>query len=152
MKSILATTLLVSTALATPLSLQPDILSTNSTIRTRQVGKGTDSGISISMYTKKDCQGDGLKDVEMMYSTTYPQQMRSYHLSDTLGSDDVLGFWADVDWLATGSKPVDPSLNGNQEACATFVYNAVDPKTKKGCHTLSNVVGCVTIEINESPK
>ena len=151
MKSILATTLLVSTALATPLSLQPDVPTSNGTIRTRQVGKGTDSGISISMYADKDCKGAGLKDVEMMYSTTYPQQMRSYHLSDTLGSDDVLGFWADVDWLATGSKPVDPSLNGNQEACATFVYNAVDPKTKKGCHTLSNVVGCVTIEINESP-
>lgn len=145
MISILTTALLITTALATPLSLQ-----------TRQdpPGDDVDSGIKISMYAGNDCKGDGLVGQEMFYNTEYAQQMQSYTLSDDIGEDDVLTVWAYTDWSPTGSKGVDVSLNGDASAaCAQFVYNLVGNDVlsqKRKCHKLPNVVGCMTIMINQT--
>lgn len=151
MNSILAAALLVTTAFATPLSLHPVPGTTNSTIHTRQdpPGDGTDSGISISIYTKAKCKGNGLTDQELIYNQQLPQQLRSYHLSDDIGSDDVLTFWANIGYDPTAAPSVDTSMNGNDLACAQYVYNAEGNDVKKGCHTLPNVVGCVTIMIQQ---
>ena len=153
MKFIFAVALLTVTAVATPLSLHHVRDTTNVTIHTRggATGEGQDSGISISIFSKAKCKGDGLTNQEMLYATQYPQQLKSYHLSDDLSSDDVLSFWVDTEWAATGQKPVDPSLNYNPKACAMFAYNAEGNQLKAGCHTLPNVVGCVTIMIGEAP-
>ena len=89
----------------------------------------------------------------MFYNAEYAQQMQSYTLSDDIGEDDVLTVWADIDWSPTGSKGVDVSLNGDTTACAQFVYNLVgnDVLSQKGkCHKLPNVVGCMTIMINQT--
>ena len=145
MSSILTTALLITTALTTPLSLQ-----------TRQdpPGNGVDSGIKVSMYASDDCKGDGLKGQEMFYNAEYAQQMQSYTLSDDIGEDDVLTVWADTDWSPTGSKGVDKSLNGDTSAaCAQYAYNLVgnDVLSQKGkCHKLPNVLGCMTIMINQT--
>ena len=145
MNSILTTALLITTAFATPLSLQ-----------TRQdpPGDGVDSGIQVSMYEKADCQGDGLIGQEMFYNAEYAQQMQSYTLSDDIGADDVLTIWADTSWTPTGSKGVESSLNGDTSAaCAQFAYNLVGNDVlsqKKKCHKLPNVVGCMTIMINQT--
>ena len=92
-----------------------------------------------------------MKNAEMLYATNFENQMQSYSLSDDLGEDQILSFLADTDWTATGDKPVDPSLNGSPGACATFAYNADADHTKKGCHSLPNVLGCVVIEVSQAP-
>ena len=145
MISFLATALLITTAFATPLSLQT---------RHDPPGDGVDSGIKVSMYAGKNCKGDGLIGQEMFYNSEYAQQMQSYTLSDDIGEDDVLTVWADTDWSPTGSKGVDVRLNGDtRAACAQYVYNLVgnDALSQKGkCHKLPNVVGCMTIMINQT--
>lgn len=144
--------LLASTGLSTPVKLHSVPNTTNATIHNRQasLGQGVDSGISISIFEKPGCKGNGLKNQEMIFTTNYAQQMRSYHLSDDIGSDDVLSFYADIDWTATGSKSVDPSLNNNPQACAQFAYFGEDKALKAGCHTLPNVLGCVGIWVNQT--
>lgn len=91
---------------------------------------------------------------EMYYNTEYAQQMQSYTLSDDIGADDVLTVWADTDWTPTGSKGVDASLNGDTSAaCAQYAYNLLGNDVlsqKKKCHKLPNVVGCMTIMINQT--
>ncbi|KAL9065686.1 MAG: hypothetical protein Q9161_008072 [Pseudevernia consocians] len=154
MKSILTAVSLITTAFATPLLLHPAPDTTNVTIHTRSalVGDGESSGITVSMYPVADCQGNsGLLNQEFYYNAEYAQQMLSYSLSDDIGDDQVLTVWADVNWEATGSKPVDPSLNGDASAaCAQYAYNLVGDHTTKGCHKLPNVLGCMTIMVSQS--
>ncbi len=149
----LAAALLASTALAIPLGPNPIPGPTNVTINARQavVGKGQDSGVSISVYEKPNCQGASMTGQEMFYATMYPFQLQSYSLSDELTPDDVLSFGGDLDWTADGHKPVDPTLNFDQQACAQFAYNAEGDGLKTGCHSLPNVVGCVSIWVNQGP-
>lgn len=149
MNTILAIALLATSALATPLSLHPVSDTTNVTIHTRQTG--TDSGISISTYTKADCKGDGLNGEELFYNTQVAQQFRSYSLSDDIGSDQTLAIFADSAWKASGSKAVDTSLNGNTAAaCTQSVYNLVGNDATQGCHTLPNVVGCLEMQVSST--
>lgn len=153
MNSILVAVLLASTALSSPPRLHPVPDTTNTTIHTRQVptGMGSDSGVLISTFTNADCKGDGVSNVDMIYDIEVAQQLRSYSLSAEVGSDDILSVWADMDWDPTGSKPVDPSLNGNTNAaCAQFVYDLEDADTTKGCHTLPNVVGCMIMSVAQN--
>lgn len=81
----------------------------------------------------------------MTYNANYAMQMQSYKLSEDLGDDDVLSFYADMSYDPAGSASVNPSLDGNEAACATFVHNAGGGGLKKGCHSFGNVVGCVII-------
>ncbi|KAL9133033.1 MAG: hypothetical protein Q9175_005788 [Cornicularia normoerica] len=121
MNSILAAALLFTTTFATPLNHNPKPDTTNVTIHSRQAppGSGTDSGISISIFSSKDCKGKDEISQELLYSKEIAQQTLSYSLSDNLGSDQVLSFWADMNWSSTGSDPVDTGLNGNtNDACA----------------------------------
>lgn len=150
MNCILVAALLATTALATPLRLQPVPDTTNVTIHTRQGSvKGTDSGISISTYTKANCKGDGLSGEQLLYDTQVAQQFRSYSLSDDLGSDQTLAIYADASWKSTGSKAVDTSLNGDTSAaCSQSVYDLVGKDTNQGCHTLPNVVGCLVMQVS----
>ena len=151
MKSILAATLLATTALATPLSLHPVPENTNVTIHTRQdaPGDGVDSGISIKIYPKPKCKGTAIHKQSMYYNAQIPQQLRSYSLSDDLGPNDVMTFWTNIGNEDTSTQ-VDTSMNGNDLACAQYVYNAEGNDVKQGCHTLPDVVGCVTIMLNQS--
>ena len=156
MKSILAATLLASSALASTLSFQPDDANTtNKTLLTRQDGataEGTDSGIQISIYTSKDCKGDEVvTKADMLYAKNFIWQMQSYSLSADLSADDILSFGADADWTYAGTKPVDKSLNGVPSACAIDAYNAAPDHVTHGCHSLKNVVGCVGIWKDEAP-
>lgn len=154
MKSTLTAVFLITTAFATPLLLHPSSDITNVTIHTRSdlIGDGETSGITVSMYPVANCKGNkGLLNQEMVYNTDYAQQMLSYSLSDDIGDDQVLTVWADLNWEATGSKPVDPSLNGDTSAsCAQYAYNLLEDHTTQGCHNLHNVVGCMTIMVNQS--
>ncbi|CAF9930893.1 hypothetical protein IMSHALPRED_008308 [Imshaugia aleurites] len=151
MKSILAATLLATTALATPFSLHPVPETTNVTIHTRQdaPGDGVDSGISITIYPKSNCKGTAIPKQSLYYNAQIPQQLRSYSLSDDLGPDDVMTFWTNIGNDVTSTQ-VDTSMSGNDLACAQYVYNAEGNDVKQGCHTLPDVVGCVTIMLNQS--
>lgn len=152
MKSVLAAGLLATTAVATPLSLNPNPAISNNTIHTRQaIAQGQDSNIKISLYTKPGCKGtETIKEQEMYYDRNIIAQLRSYSLSDDLGRDDMLAFMADKSWTATGSKAVDPSLNSNPAACDQFAYNAAVDDTIAGCHSVPNALGCVAIRIGAS--
>lgn len=159
MHSIIAAALIVTTAFATPLLLHPESDATNLTIHTRQdsnsknPGDGEDSGIAVTLYAKPGCKGDAaLSNQEMFYDAQYARQMQSYSLNNDIGDDDVLTVWADIDWSPTGSKGINPKLDGDTSAaCAQYVYNLEGDHTKQGCHSLTNVVGCMTIMINQSP-
>lgn len=86
----------------------------------------------------------------MYYDRNIITQLHSYSLSDDISPDDVLAFMADEGWTATGSKAVNPRLNGNPAACELFAYNAAVVDTTAGCHSVPNVLGCVAIRIGDS--
>lgn len=156
--TIFLAALLASTALAKPLRLHAVADTNNVTIHTRQdsdqdpAGTGTSSGITISTYTKPNCKGDGVSNVDLQFYVGVAQQMHSYSLSDDLDTDDqVLAIYAGLNYDATGSNAIDPSLNGNTDAaCAQSLYNAEGKQTKAGCHTLPTIVGCAIIMVNEA--
>ena len=113
-----------------------------------------DAGIKIKMYAGTDCKGDGLIGQEMFYNAQYAQKMQSYTLSDDIGDDDVLTVQAGTDRRPSGSKGFDLNLNGDTSAaCAQYVYNLVDDDVLSHggkCHKLPNVVGCMTIMLNQA--
>ena len=113
-----------------------------------------DAGIKINMYAGTDCKGDGLIGQEMFYNAQYAQKMQSYTLSDDIGDDDVLTVQAGTDRSPSGSKGFDLNLNGDTSAaCAQYVYNLVDDDVLSHggkCHKLPNVVGCMTIMLNQA--
>ena len=73
--------------------------------------------------------------------------MQSYRLHHHLGPHDGLAAYADADWNSKVSKPVNPSLENNMDACSVFAYNltATVQETKAGCHSLDTRVGCIVI-------
>ena len=159
MHAIFAAGLLASIALANPLGLHPQPDLTNvTTIHARQdsnfdpFGTGQPSGIKISTYPAAKCKEEAaVFEVELAYYKGVPTQMQSYHLSDDLSDDDILGIYADIDYDATAPHPADSSLNGNTDAsCAQALYNAEGGNRKAGCHTLPTVVGCAILMLNES--
>ena len=131
---VLATALLVTSALATPLGLQPVPDTTNVTIQARQVVTCPPDklvAVSFSTYLGSGCTGQNLfKDEELHWCTEYTNQILSYSLSDDISSEDyTLSVYA----------------MANAQGCQDWQYELNKTQLSRGCHTLEMTEGCLLV-------
>ena len=115
------------------------------------MGHGEKSGNQISTYVNANCEGPSVSNISLTYDVSIVNQLQSYYLAMDLGAHDAMGAYADINWNLDVFKPIDPSLDGDQNfACAQYAYDLTGALGTDGCHTLNNTVGCIMIGIKQN--
>lgn len=69
---------------------------------------GLDTGISMIMYQKPNCDKHSVvQTVELQYNREVAQEFHSYRLNGTFSSDQSVSIYAPADWKATGFNGVE---------------------------------------------
>ena len=75
---------------------------------------GIDTGISITMYRKPNCdKSSNVQTVELQYNQQVAQEFHSYRLNGTFSDDQKVSIFAPADWKAEGRNGVEGGAVGN---------------------------------------